>query len=370
MIINTIAQVKKNWILISICLFTIAISLIEVENNLIQGIIETIVLALLTYLGIRIANYLSLKKDVDEIIKEAILENSLNILKAERVGLIQNFYKKEAIDQVFKNCLNWYNPDLTNTYSDFFKNCLNTIQKNFDYTVRIFGKEGDPFYNISQTLSYHRIFKKEENSPIIMKCCFTLTNNVLDKILQDKTIFFREDLKSEELRQDIYTILSQNTDEETKKGNIIERLNLKLKINGNKIDPKNITLSFEKDTNDLNSYSYIMLSTTVDKESITQHYNNDDTQYVGYTGEIDCKYMSPNCDTFYCVFANPTIVSNKTTLFTITFPDHIKVDTVETMSFLPISKGQYEINIDSDNNIIKFLSEESILPRSGICFSW
>ena len=70
MITNTITQLKKNWILISVCLFAIAISLINVENNLIQGLLETIILALLTYLGIRIANYLSLQKDVDEIIND------------------------------------------------------------------------------------------------------------------------------------------------------------------------------------------------------------------------------------------------------------------------------------------------------------
>ena len=362
-------QIKNNITILIVGIFLFMLSVITCNKEILKSdlsitIIVSLSVSLGGYLLMSILKILLKKKEHEEEVREQTIQNSLKVLSVEN-GVIPNLYKKKAIDQVFKNCLNWYNPDLTNIYSDFFNNCIKTIQKNFDYRVRIFGKEGDSSYKISQTLSYHRIFKKRKNAPVEMKCCFTLTNNVLDKILQDKTIFFREDLKSEELRQKIYTILSLDSDEEIKKKGIIELLNLKLEINGSKIDSKNITLSFDKD-----KYSYIMLSTIVDKKSITQHYNNDDTKYVGYTGKIKCKYISPNCDTFYCVFANPTIVSNKTTLFTITFPDHIKVDTVETMSFLPISKEQYEIEIDSENNIIKFLSKESILPRSGICFSW
>ena len=87
MITNTITQLKKNWILISVCLFAIAISLINVENNLIQGLLETIILALLTYLGIRIANYLSLQKDVDEIINEK--NTLLSLAKRSNVSIYE-----------------------------------------------------------------------------------------------------------------------------------------------------------------------------------------------------------------------------------------------------------------------------------------
>lgn len=364
MITNTITQLKKNWILISVCIFAIAISLINVENNLIQGLLETIILALLTYLGIRIANYLSLQKDVDEIINEKILENSLNVLKVEDVGLIQNFYKKEAIDQVFRNCLKWYNTALADTCSNFIHNCFDVIQKDFNYNVTIFQKQ------ITQELSYHRLFLKDQSTqPIEMTCCFILSKNELDKQLNNNSFFFREELKDTTLRDTILNILKNtNLDDTQKKNEILNNIKASFKfelfINNKSISVQNITLKYPVD------YKYFTLSAIVPKEDIKSAEHME--KYTGYKGKIKCTYNYPESDTFYCVFANPTLVTSDTNteLFRITIDGStgINPSQVKTMTFLPIAKDKYQL--ESGINYFCFKAKESILPRSGICFSW
>lgn len=296
----------------------------------------------------------SVKQDVEEEEHDKYIKDVVwDALKME--NRLLKLYKKEAIEDVMRNCIGHFCPHLKDAYVDYILKNLYIFRKDFSYDVAI--KRNITDFNsifISHILSYNRFFLTDDlDRDIVLECYFTIKSGELDNTMKNNSLFFREEL--------LYPPLLAKIKDLDNEADLIDLLNIKFYLgeNNDPVDKGSIKVIRDE-------YG-ISFSTIVDKCYLTQNEVNDGGNYVSYQAKMECKYPAYMDNKFYCIFSNPTIGN---TNFSITFFDDIVKNINEVDKITMLSNTKYSISHVPDHNKIEFSTVQAIFPRSGILVQW
>ncbi len=290
--------------------------------------------------------------------------------------IVLPLYSDEDKKSLMTNCLRtMVDKSSAETLRDFVFENTRVTRRNFVYKVKLTENLGRCFLN--QDITYIRQFTQEDNrGPKHLRCLFSLSDGVLNAML-NQSYFFREELEDIKLLAQIDEVLAdEKCSEETRLEQIVKMLNMSLDIFKPKIGTGD---SFGEDIPILSSSNkkiikdgslsllfkrgeWLCLEYTIPEQYLSY---SEDGRYCCYKAQLTCEYPTPELDHFYCVFSEHIV---GTTIFEFDFNGIVDVSKVKRMSFLsPINE---KATLRPRNNKISFSCQEDIYPRSGIALHW
>lgn len=290
--------------------------------------------------------------------------------------IVLPLYSDDDKKSLMANCLRtMVDKSSAETLRDFVFENTRVTRRNFVYKVKLNEYEGRCFFN--QDITYIRQFAQEDKSePKHLRCLFSLSDGVLNAML-NQSYFFREELEDAELLRQIDAVLAdEKCSERERLEQVVRMLNISLDIfkpksgtgdsfgedipvlssnNKNFIDDDRLTLSFSRG-------EWLCLEYNVPECYLGY---SEDGRYCCYKAQFTCEYPTPELDHFYCVFSEHIV---GTTIFEFDFNGIVDVSKVKRMSFLsPINE---KATLRPRNRKISFSCQEDIYPRSGIALHW
>ena len=390
---------KKNFVIIyAILAIFILISLFFLVVKKVTGgwslfltcILDASIAALFVNVLIDIITGKDKDRKTSAMIREALIPEEC---PAEEMPDIYDIYKKDKLRKILKNTVKAYtcNDYLSNNYVSFIDGTYKTLKRDENYQVTICGKPNDGKNHIKQQLKATFVFKEPEEE-LFLKAFFVLKrieddkkiNRELDRILNDNSYVFREEIEDEEFNALLKGLCSRNDG----KG-IIDALKLNISLfdkNGveNKVLADNMVIEPKKkmkaETGEEDSFYGIEVRVPTDKKEFVFPDNSTEDKGRYYRGEgyvrstmyIEVEYPIPDTmNNFYLIYSRPTISSS----FQLSFDgiDRYREDKVNCMSFLTYnkeSKDAWDGVIKPNGTRFNLNAKGLLLPRSGAAFSW
>lgn len=337
------------------------------EESPLAKIVLEITLAVLSTLAILVIIDFFKEEAEQEERKDEIKDIILDTLMMDK-GIINKF-DTHTVDKIMGNSIAYYCTHLSEHYKNYIKNHFNIFRKDFFYNVRIDANTQDKkAIYIAHELKYERYFKVEQiREDFQFKCYFAIQKGGLDEVMNDASIFFREELLYQPLINDINLIKNDATlSNDDKKIKLLKLLNITFSLRNNNGRVFVVT-------NDMISMNLsdrgILFTTKVDSTFVSKYPTTNGDAFVCYTGKITCRYPSKLDNQFYCIFPNPTVGNTE---FCISFDRSIMdVETdVNYITMLSLEDDGYEIEKINSSNGLSFSTQKAIFPRSGLLVQW
>ena len=311
---------------------------------------------------------------------------------ADEMPEIYDIYKKEELHKILKNTIKAYtgNDYLSDHYLSFIDSSYSDLRRDENYQVTLRGNNEDGKFHIRQ--QYKATYVYIAPKDVSFKAFFVLKkhkkdksiNRDLDRILNDKSYAFREEIEDEDFNETLKALCSENRYDE-----ILDALKFKLSFfdksgNENKVLRENIIVEPKKkiktEADEANDYYGIEIRVPSYKDDFVfpDKSSNDKGRYYEKEGYVrssmylEIDYPVPDkMNNFYLIYPRPTISSR----FTLTFEDipgyrHDKVSFMPFLTYIKDGKDSWDGKVIADGNHFTLNAQGLILPRSGVSFSW
>lgn len=306
-------------------------------------------------------------KSEDKARKDEIKDIILDTLMMDK-GIISKF-DTHTVDKIMGNSIAYYCTHLSEHYKNYIKNHFNIFRKDFFYSVRIDANtEDNKAIYIAHDLRYERYFKVEQiRADYQFKCYFAIQKGGLDEVMNDSSIFFREELLYQPLISKINKIKNDVTlSEDDKKIQLLKLLDISFSLRNN--NGRVFVVANDMISMNLSDRG-ILFTTKIDSSFVSEYPTTNGDAFICYTGKITCRYPSKLDNQFYCIFPNPTVGNTE---FNISFDRSIMdVETdVNYITMLSLEDDGYEIEKINSSNGLSFSTQKAIFPRSGLLVQW
>ena len=346
------------------------------------------------------------ENDTEEALQDALVQ----ILTGDNHRLLRKLYNNQAIRSILQNCIESYccSASLSKNYLRYIENSCRILKKKEIYNVTLSEEQGHLY--LHQELTDTRCFRdprhKFSRARIQVKSYLVLKRpdptdadcGELDRIMNDHSYFFREEISDSELLAYIKG-LSLDKSEPGRPGfhrlpadeaaGVIARLQYRVNIeraahartDSGSRKPYLEGLPYEVfvDTGDPHrgcpGVRGIEISVDVPDEGIDRHPEEFQADgYIQYTAELTIKYPTEQETTFYSIYAAPTLGAE----FRLIFDPSVRVDmkSVSYMTFISFAEDEdkghakYDGQIRINGRNLEFKTSRTIFPRSGISISW
>ncbi len=345
------------------------------------------------------------EKELEESLQDALVQ----ILTGDNHRLLRKLYNNQSIRKILQNCIESFcgSAHLSENYLRYIENSCRLLKKDEQYKVHLTQEQG--LLYLKQSLLDTRCFKDPRrpfaNDRIQVKSYLVLKRNdspdggtgELDKILNDNSYYFREEIQSADLCTWIDTLdpgipdrarpgFYLPDDEVARK--IVEKLCYGVKIRLNDPDENgHVRFTNRNEMNynvaffmgDAESAVPLVKGIEITNEvpayciqKCKEEFDVDD--YIQYTAELTIKYPTEQENTFYSMYAAPTLGAEFKLIFDASVPVDMKdVNYMTFISFADAEKNGTETmdgKIDIVGRNLDFKTSRTIFPRSGISVSW
>lgn len=350
-----------------------------------KEIVQGVIVAVLTMLGLYIVNWIFDRKDLEDQHDADMAKRIWNLLKAQKPddNIITELYSKEAVTDIMRNSASYFSESLANTFCDMLRNQTRVIREDFDYKVSISQawlrtSEGKSLltsetFMQEEVLRYRRHFipsKKE----VEIKCCFAFDADTLDTVLMDNSYFFREIISDKDMVKRIVKAVREGN-----KQDVIKCLALRIGLYRDETriiisqSELNMTPVLKPDSEEVKGVVFSKVIGTIDENGQLADggfLSKSENGKYSYKAEIVCKFNIPNSNYFICAFADPLIGHTK---FNIKFSDSI-IDNVETdvekFTFLTMGAKTGNPFSYAGQHELSFETSDVIIPTSAIFIQW
>lgn len=338
-------------------------------------------------------------KDAEEDMRKGIMETLCSTPNNNEKPQLYTLYKKQAIEPILQQCLSAYcaAPQLSLGYLSYIKNSCSNLKKRETYKVDVERKDCGTQY-IRQSLKHTAIFKPNAGERPYFQAYFifkdraTLTDHqgALDKVMSDKSYFFREDLTDDGFVKELIDIkLNSEASGKHWVDAVLSKLDFHVDLFKNERTDQSVRIKNTEYQVEFNSDIIVDPETGETKENhyglkiktyipeefvIASDMFFKEEGFVQYTACMNTRYRVPESqNTFYVVYALPTITAN----FSITFDMGVRnfVEKVDYMTFMSIGQSaahddEHDGVMEKRGNTFTFNTSRTVFPRSGISFSW
>lgn len=378
----------KNYIIVILLMAVIALGSIvilildcpEWLDVLANSILGAVIGASLVDLACSIAAGKEAEDDMRKGIMETLCPGKTDVVKPELYSL----YKREAIEPILQQCLSAYcaAPQLSSGYLSYIRNSCRHVKRSENYKIEVC-RDDNGMQTVSQTLKQTPVFKPEPTERPYFQAYFifkdraarTDNKGALDKVMNDKSYFFREDLADDTFVQELLDAKAKaEADGKSVTDAVLAKLNFSVDIfknekTNNPVRVKNEDFLVEFDECGVRIKTMIPEDYVVASDQFF-----DEEGFVQYTACMKTGYRIPACqNTFYVVYAIPTLKSH----FSITFNMGVRnfVDKVDYMTFMSIDQSsshddEHDGIMLNRGNTFTFDTSRIVFPRSGMSFTW
>ena len=325
-------------------------------------------------------------KEAEDDMRKGIMETLCPENNASGKPELYHLYKREAMESILHQCLSAYCADykLSAGYLSYIRNSCQNIKRNEKYEVKVY-RDKDGVQHIEQSLRHTAIFKPEVGQTPFFKAYFifkTRSERVdqggkLDKVMSDKSYFFREDLADDSFVQELLDdyAAAKSVSEEAAKKAVLSKLNFSVDIYRNETCKETVTIQAQDFDIELDEDCGVKIMTSIPQECVLasdQFFEEDG--FVQYTACMKTKYRIPSMqNTFYVVYAVPTIKPYFEIRFYMGSDDFAR--NVDYMTFMSLDQSVSQLD-ETDGSVqnhgisLSFASSRTVFPRSGISFTW
>ena len=338
-------------------------------------------------------------KEAEEDMRKGIMETLCSVPDNNEKPQLYTLYKKQAIEPILQQCMTAYcaSPQLSLGYLSYIKNSCSNLKKKETYRVTVERMDCGTQY-IRQSLKHTAIFRPNIGERPCFQAYFIFKDRAslsdhqgaLDKVMSDKSYFFREDLTDDGFVQELIDIkLNAEASGEPWVEDVLSKLKFTVDLFNNektdqpvRIKPAEYQVVFDSDMvvnpetgKKEENYYGLKIKTLIPDEYViaSDHFFNEEG-FVQYTACMNTRYRVPESqNTFYVVYALPTIKSH----FSITFDMGIRnfVKKVDYMTFMTIDQSaahddEHDGIMEKRGNTFTFNTSRTVFPRSGMSFTW
>ncbi len=334
--------------------------------------------------------------DMRKGIMETLCPGKTGVEKPELYSL----YKRDAIEPILHQCLSAYcaAPQLSAGYLSYIKDSCRHLKKDEVYKVTV-QREHNGTLSLMQSLKQTAIFRPEPGEKPYFQAYFIFKDRAelsdhkgtLDKVMNDKSYFFREDLVDDTFVQDLIDAKHKAEASGTPLADVVFPM-LEFSVDlfktgkaddkGRRIADQVYQVEFDFDMIETNvrgqkekNYYGLRIKTFIPEEFIMasdQFFKEEG--FVQFTACMNTKYRIPSSqNTFYVIYAIPTFNPYFEIKFKMGTSDF--ADRVDYMPFMSIDKSavqnnEYDGIIQNHGSSLSFASSRTVFPRSGISFTW
>lgn len=325
-------------------------------------------------------------KEADEDMRKGIMETLCPTNTNGEKPELYSLYKKEAIEPILQQCLSAYCADekISAGYLSYIKNsCLN-LKRNEKYLIEV-SRDDSGCQSLCQSLRHTAIFKPNVGERPYCQAYFIFKTRSeradqkgkLDKVLSDKSYFFREELADDSFVDEL--VAAYDAAEPSGKAEVNDAVISKLRFSldffrNEKSKAAHRVPNIEYEI-DLDRDCGVKIKTYLPQEFILasdQFYEEEG--FVQYTACMKTGYRIPSSqNTFYVVYSVPTIKSYFEIIFKM--GSHDFANKVDYMTFMSIDQSVNQSD-DTDGTVqnhgssLSFSCSRTVFPRSGISFTW
>lgn len=323
-------------------------------------------------------------KEAEEDMRKGIMETLCSTPNNNEKPQLYSLYKKQAIEPILNQCLSAYcaSPQLSSGYLSYIKDSCRHIKRNEVYMVEV-NRNATGTQTVKQTLQQTPVFKPEPTERPYFQAYFIFKNKAaqtdnenkkaLDKIMDDKSYFFREELADDNFVQELLDARSKAETEGTSVNDaVLAKLNFSVDIFKCEKESNPVTLKNEDFLVEFEECGVKIKATIPEDYVVASDRFFEEEGFVQYTARMKTEYRIPACqNTFYVVYAIPTLNS----YFSISFNSGVCIESVDYMTFMSIDKS-YDQDSGKDGRMLKtsntfsFDTSRTVFPRSGMAFTW
>ncbi len=338
-------------------------------------------------------------KEAEEDMRKGIMETLCSTPNNNEKPQLYTLYKKQAIEPILQQCLSAYcaAPQLSLGYLSYIKNSCSHLKKRETYRVAVERLDCGTQY-IRQSLKHTAIFKPNPGERPYFQVYFIFKDRAslsdhqgaLDRVMSDKSYFFREDLTDDGFVNELIEI-KKNAEASGKPwiDAVLSKLDFHVELFKNERTDQSVRIQnteyqveFDSDmivnpeTGEKKENHYgLKIKTYIPEEFvIVSDLFFQEEGFVQYTACMNTKYRIPESqNTFYVVYALPTITSH----FSITFDMGVRnfVEKVDYMTFMSIGQStthddEHDGVMEKRGNTFTFNTSRTVFPRSGMSFTW
>lgn len=241
-------------LMIVIALVSIVILILDCPewmDVLANSVLGAVIGASMVDLACSIAAGKEAEDDLRKGIMETLCPSKTNVGKPELYSL----YKREAIEPILQQCLSAYcaAPQLSSGYLSYIRNSCRHIKRSENYKVEV-NRDDSGMQTVRQTLKQTPVFKPESTERPYFQAYFIFkdraakadSKGVLDKVMSDKSYFFREDLADDDFVQELLDARSKAETEGTSVNDaVLAKLNFSVDIFRNERNNKPVRVRNE-----------------------------------------------------------------------------------------------------------------------------
>lgn len=325
-------------------------------------------------------------KDADEDMRKGIMETLCPEKSAQGKPELYYLYKKDAIEPILHQCLSAYCADhkLAAGYLSYISNSCSNLKRNERYQV-VVSRDKRGVQHLAQTLKHTSIFKPDTGQRPYFQAYFIFKTRAehadqagkLDKVMSDKSYFFREELADDTFVQELLDEYqaAKHEGEDAARKVVISKLEFSLDIFLNENSRNSVKMPDTSYEIDLDENCGVKIKTYIPQGYLIpsdQFYEEDG--FVQYTACMKTRYRIPSLqNTFYVVYAIPTIRPYFEIRFNMGTDDF--ASKVDYMTFMSIDQSVSQTD-ENDGTVqnhgisLSFTSSRTVFPRSGISFTW